>query len=53
MCYIYTMEYHSPIKNIEFMKFSGKWIEFENIILTEVNQLQKNTQYRHSLVSEY
>jgi hypothetical protein len=23
--YIYTMEYHSAIKNNEFMKFLGKW----------------------------
>jgi hypothetical protein len=24
MCYIYTMEYYSGIKNNEFMKFLGK-----------------------------
>jgi hypothetical protein len=29
MCYIYTMEYNSAIKNNEFMKFLGKWIELE------------------------
>jgi hypothetical protein len=29
---IYTMEYYSPIKNNEFMKFLGKWMELENII---------------------
>jgi hypothetical protein len=28
--YIYTMEYYSAIKNNEFMKFLGKWIELEN-----------------------
>jgi hypothetical protein len=27
MCYIYTMEYYSAIKNYEFMKFLGIWIE--------------------------
>ena len=27
------------------MKFSGKWMELENIILSEVTQSQKNTQY--------
>ena len=35
------MEYYSAIKNNEFMKFAGKWIELENIILSEVTQSQK------------
>jgi hypothetical protein len=26
------MEYYSSIKNNEFMKFLGKWVELENII---------------------
>ena len=37
------MEYYSALKNNEFMKFSGKWMELENIILSEVAQSQKNT----------
>ena len=37
------MEYYSAIKNNEFMKFLGKWIELENIILSEVTQSQKTT----------
>jgi hypothetical protein len=40
--YIYTMEYNSVIKNNYFMKFTGKWMEPENIILSEVTQSQKN-----------
>jgi hypothetical protein len=32
---IFTMEYYSAIKNNEFMKFSGKWMDLENIILNE------------------
>ena len=37
--YFYTMEYYySAIKNNEFMKFLGTWIELENIILSEVTQ---------------
>jgi hypothetical protein len=36
MWYIYTMEYYSAIENNEFMKFLGKWMELENIILSEV-----------------
>ena len=36
--YIYTMEYYLAIKNDEFMKFLGKLIELENVILCEVIQ---------------
>ena len=43
MCYIYTMEYYSGIKNNEIMKFLGKWMELENIILSEGTQSQNNT----------
>jgi hypothetical protein len=31
--YIYTMEYYSAIKNNDFMKFAGKWIEVEKFNL--------------------
>ena len=37
------MEYYSAIKNNEFMKFVGKWMELENTIPSEVTQSQKNT----------
>ena len=37
------MEYYSAIKNNDFMKYIGKWMELENIILSEVTQSQKNT----------
>jgi hypothetical protein len=36
MWYIYTMECYSAIKNNEFMKFLGKWMDLEGIILSEV-----------------
>jgi hypothetical protein len=42
MWYIYTMEYYSAVKNNEFMKFLGKWMNLEGIILSEVTQSQKN-----------
>ena len=35
MWYIYTVQYYSAIKNNDFMKFLGKWMELENIILSE------------------
>jgi hypothetical protein len=53
MWYIYIMEYYSTIKNNEFMKFLGKWMDLEDIILSEVTQSQKNTQDMHSLISGY
>ena len=53
MWYIYTMEYYSAIKNNGFMKFLGKWLELENIILSEVNQSQEKTHGIQSLRSGY
>jgi hypothetical protein len=35
---IYIMEYYAAIKNNEFMKFLGKWMDLEDIILSEVIQ---------------
>ena len=35
------MEYYSAIKNNEFMKFLGKWMDLEDIILNEVTQSKK------------
>jgi hypothetical protein len=53
MWYIYTMEYHSAIQNNGFMKFLDKWMDLENIILSEVTQPQKNTHGMHSLTTGY
>jgi hypothetical protein len=53
MWYICTMEYYSAIKNNEFMKFLGKWMNPEDIILNEVTQSQKNTHGMYSLISAY
>jgi hypothetical protein len=53
MWYIYIMEYYSAIKNNEFMKFLGKWMYLEDIILSEVIQSQKKSLDIHSLISGY
>jgi hypothetical protein len=53
MWYIYTMEYYTTIKNNEFMKFLDKWIDLEDIILSEVTQPKRKTHDMHSLVSGY
>jgi len=47
------MEYYSAIKNNDSMKFIGKWMELENIILGEVTHSQENTHGMHSMISEY
>ena len=49
----YIMEYYSAIENNEFMKFLGKWIDLEDIILSEVTQSQKNLLDMDSLISGY
>jgi hypothetical protein len=53
MWYIYKMEYYSAIKNSDFMRFTGKWMELENIILSEVIQSQRNKYGMYLLISGY
>ena len=43
----------SAIKNNKFMKFIGKWMDLEDIILSEVTHSQKNTHDMNSLISGY
>jgi hypothetical protein len=50
---IYTMEYYTAIKNNDLMKLSGKWMDLENIILSEVTHSQKRTHSMYSLISGY
>jgi hypothetical protein len=38
MWFINTMEYYSAIKNENIINSTGKWMELENIILSEVTQ---------------
>jgi hypothetical protein len=47
MWYIYIMEYYSAIKNNDYMKFTGKWMEIETIIPSEMTQTQRN---KHGMV---
>jgi hypothetical protein len=53
MWYIYTVESYSVITNNEFIKFLEKWMDLEDIILSEVTQSQKNTDGMNSLISGY
>ena len=53
MWFIYTMKYYLAIKNESIMNFAGKWVELENIILSEVSQIQKDMHGMYSLISGY
>jgi hypothetical protein len=46
-------QYYSAIKNNKFMKLIGKWVDLEDIILSEVIHSQENTRDMHSLISGY
>jgi hypothetical protein len=50
MWYLYTMEYYSAIKKNEILSFAGKWMELENIILSEVRQGLKTKNRMFSLI---
>jgi hypothetical protein len=46
MWYLYTMEFYSAMKKNEILLFLCKWMELENIILSEVSQVQtKNSMF--------
>ena len=53
MWFVYKMENYSALKNKSIMKFAGKWMELENIILSEVSQTQKGMHGMYSLISGY
>jgi hypothetical protein len=49
MWYSYTMEYLATKEN-EILSFTGKWMELENIILSEVTLAQKAKNCMFSLI---
>jgi hypothetical protein len=53
MWFIYTMEYYSAIKNEDILTFACKYMELENIIMSEVTQTQKDMHGMYSLISGY
>jgi hypothetical protein len=52
MWYLYTMEFYAAVKKNEMLSFTGKWMELENIILSEVSQAQKAKSCMFSLICE-
>jgi hypothetical protein len=43
------MEFYSAMKKNEILSFTSKWMELENIILSEVSQAQKAKSHKISL----
>jgi hypothetical protein len=50
MWYLYTTEFYSATKKNEILSFASKWMELENINLSEVSQVQKAKNYMFSLI---
>jgi hypothetical protein len=44
------MEFYSATKKNEILSFTGKWMELENIILSEVSQSQKAKSLMFSVI---
>ena len=53
MWYIYTMEYYIIEQSNDILNFAGKWIELENIILSEVTRTQRDNSHMYSLISGF
>jgi hypothetical protein len=47
------MKYYSATQNKNITHFSGKWMEVENIIPTEVTQIQNDMHGMYILISGY
>ena len=47
------MKYFSAIKDKDIISFAGKWMELENIILSEITQTHKDMHSMYSLKSGY
>jgi hypothetical protein len=48
--YLCTMEFYSATKKNESLPFTGRWMEMENIILSEVSQTQTAKSHTFSLI---
>jgi hypothetical protein len=50
MWHLCTMKFYSATKKNEILLFTSKWMELENIILSEVSQAQKAKNCMFSLI---
>jgi hypothetical protein len=53
MWYLHTMEFYSAMKKNEISSFTSKWMELENIILSEVSQAQKTKNLMFSFICRF
>ena len=51
MWYIYTIDYYSAIKRNKIMPFALTWMQLEVLILSEVNQKDKDKYHMISLIT--
>ena len=47
---MYTMEYHSAIRNDKYPPFALMWRDLEGIMLSEISQSEKDKQYMVSFI---
>jgi hypothetical protein len=50
MWYLYIVEFYAAMKKNEILLFTSKWMELENIILSEVSLAQKIKNHMFSLI---
>ena len=50
MWYIYTMEYYSAIRKKEILPFATTSMELEDIMLSEISQVEKDKYQMISLI---
>jgi hypothetical protein len=50
MWYLYTMEFYLAMKKNKILSFTSKWMELENIILSEISHIQKTKNHISSLI---
>jgi hypothetical protein len=51
--YLCTMECYSAMKKDEILSFASKWMELENIILSEVSQAPKTKNHMFSSYEDF
>ena len=50
MWYIYTVKYYSAIRRKQILPFATTWMELEDIMLSEISQVEKNKYQVISLI---
>jgi hypothetical protein len=53
MWYLYTMEFYAAMKKNEILSLASKWMELENIILSEVSLAQRTKNHMFSFICRH